>query len=80
MGNVDKVDLQNVLIEHQRTLLAHLDESRAVLYHPGAKGATSEFNWCSVIARFLPKRYEVSSAFVVDADGFAQRSTRRGGL
>jgi hypothetical protein len=62
-------DLKTILIEHQKTFLARLAESRSVLYHPGAKGSASEVDWSAALGEFLPKRYQVSSAFVIDAHG-----------
>jgi hypothetical protein len=37
--------------------------------HPGARGETAELHWVSMLAEYLPKRYQASKAFVVDADG-----------
>jgi hypothetical protein len=69
LGSVKRVDLRTILIEHQKTLLARLTESRSVLDHPGAKGSATELDWSAALEEFLPKRYQVSSAFVIDADG-----------
>ena len=37
--------------------------------HPGTKGADSELKWRDALAAFLPWRYQVASAFVVDING-----------
>lgn len=63
------VDLADILKNHQRTLLAGLDASRAIFENNEAKGDASEFQWVEVIENFLPQRYKVSDAFVIDADG-----------
>ena len=40
--------------------------------HPGTKGTDSELKWLDTLEAFLPHRYRVASAFVVDING--QRS------
>jgi hypothetical protein len=37
--------------------------------HPGTKGDDTELNWLHMLEEFLPRRYGVSQAFVVDANG-----------
>ena len=63
------VDLAEILKNHQRTLLAGLDASRAIFENNEAKGDAAEFQWIEVIEKFLPHRYKASAAFVLDADG-----------
>jgi hypothetical protein len=46
-----------------------LDAVRRVLAHPDSKGDASERVWIEMLNRYLPKRYEVSNAFVVDSEG-----------
>ncbi len=61
-------------MQKQAMLAAQLDAAD-VFSHPGAKGDVGELNWHAVLngrhdgKGFLPGRYAVSSAFVVDADG-----------
>ncbi len=45
--------------------------------HPGAKGDASEGVWVEMLAKYLPERYAVENAFVVDSDGNVQRPDRR---
>lgn len=37
--------------------------------HPGTKGSDSELKWLETLKAFLPWRYQVASAFVVDING-----------
>jgi hypothetical protein len=37
--------------------------------HPSTKGDDTELNWLHMLQEFLPRRYGVSQAFVVDANG-----------
>lgn len=66
------VDLRNLFLHLQDQLLEHLNTNRAVLDHPVAKGTATEERWREMLATYLPKRYCVSKAFIIDADG--QRS------
>jgi len=53
----------------QDQLKAGLQSSRAVIDHPGAKGAGTEANWLNMLQTHLPHRYQADTAFVVDANG-----------
>jgi hypothetical protein len=70
----DKVDLRSLLLAKQEMLKSHLAASSAH-WHPGAKGDVAEVNWHAALdgrhgrEGFLPGRYAVSSAYVIDADG-----------
>lgn len=59
-------DLLNALHEdvHSR-----LREGRKALKNPVTKGNASEKTWIKMLRRYLPKRYRVSSAHVVDSQG-----------
>ncbi len=68
------VDLRGLLLAKQGILQAHLAASSAH-WHPDAKGDVGEVNWAAALdgrhdrGGFLPSRYAVSSAFIIDADG-----------
>jgi len=63
------IDLRYILAHHQKALLAGLQASRAILENAEAKGDAAEFQWTELIEKFLPRRYQASAAFVLDADG-----------
>lgn len=63
------VDLRRLLIGEQEKLERDFTSVRDALDHPGAKGDGFEAAWTRVIGGFLPRRYAVGRAFVVDADG-----------
>jgi len=46
-----------------------LDTARKTMAHPGAKGDASEQIWIDLLNRYLPQRYRVEKAFVVDSNG-----------
>lgn len=62
-------DLRQLFLHLQGQLAAHLRTNRAVLDHPGAKGSATEERWREMLGEYLPNRYCVSKAFVIDADG-----------
>lgn len=46
-----------------------LETGRGTLAHPGTKGDASESVWVRTLQTYLPKRYQVESAHVVDSEG-----------
>lgn len=53
---------------------AELKAARSALHHPTDKGDASEQVWISLLRNYLPKRYVVSKAHVVDSEGnFSQQ-------
>lgn len=68
------VDLHQLLLHKQTVLAAKLHTADA-LSHSVAKGDVGELNWRAALdgrhegRGFLPGRYAVSGAFIIDADG-----------
>jgi hypothetical protein len=67
------VNLHDLLLHKQALLRAELDGASAH-WHPDAKGDVGEINWAAALDGrkgngFLPGRYAVSNAFIIDADG-----------
>jgi len=63
-----KVDLY-VLLKSLQSQLATGLQVREVVDHPEAKGTASELDWKGMLSQFLPLRYQVSKAFVIDSVG-----------
>jgi hypothetical protein len=63
------VDLRNLFLHLQGQLAAWLQSNRAILDHGPAKGQATEEGWREMLGEYLPNRYCVSKAFVIDADG-----------
>jgi hypothetical protein len=59
--------LKRAFAHLQNGLLHDLGASDLVS-HPTAKGDNSELNWMNMLRRFLPGRYRVDRAFVVDVN------------
>jgi hypothetical protein len=71
MKNVSKVafDLKSAFLDLQQEITQHLSTSRKHIKHPGAKGNASELKWMSTFEEYLPKRYCLSKAFIIDSKG-----------
>lgn len=67
----DQFDIPGVFRRAQAKMVADLAVGDAFL-HQGTKGAASEQQWQALLEHYLPKRYRVSPAFVINASG--QRS------
>lgn len=66
-----KRDLRQMFLNLQKQMIAQLGAQREVITHPTAKGDASELRWLEMLKKYLPKRYELSKAFVVDCTGDA---------
>ncbi len=61
--------LPDLLASLHEDVATRLATSRKVLAHPDAKGDASESVWAGLLQRYLPKRYQAETAFVVDSNG-----------
>lgn len=48
---------------------SRLQTARSTFGHPGTKGDASQGVWLDLLQRYLPKRYQVATAHVVDSNG-----------
>lgn len=62
-------DLRKAFLAKQQQLTAALHAGRAIGDHPTTVGDDSELNWKKMLSDFLPSRYGVARAHVIDADG-----------
>ncbi|HYE09741.1 MAG TPA: DUF6602 domain-containing protein [Patescibacteria group bacterium] len=65
---MEKIDIKNLFYDLQKQMIAKLSTNRRNIVHPGAKGGTSELNWILWLRDYLPKRYCVDKAFIIDSD------------
>lgn len=65
----DKPTLIQLFEGLHRKLESDLGIARDTINHPGVKGTASEDKWLQMLSEHLPKRYEVSRAFVIDSRG-----------
>jgi hypothetical protein len=63
------VDLREIFLGLQKEMAASLSSSRQIIPHAGTKGTASELHWLTMLNNYLPERYFVDNAFVLDCDG-----------
>ncbi len=63
------VDLRGLFLSHQEQMAQTLARFRKHVPHPTAKGDGSEECWRKMLGEYLPKRYCVDGAQVVDYEG-----------
>lgn len=61
--------LSRLLSDLHQDIQNRLAMARQAIGHPGAKGDVSERIWIELLGKYLPKRYQVANAFVVDSNG-----------
>jgi hypothetical protein len=68
-GTVKGPSLRDLFLEQQTVLETTLRRNRKVIKHPGTLGDASELDWIGMLREYLPARYQVDKAIVLDADG-----------
>lgn len=64
-----KIHLREVFLGLQNQMSARLSLNKRILTHPVSKGDASELEWVDMLNVYLPKRYQVDKAFVIDHSG-----------
>lgn len=65
----NRFNLAEAFKARQQQLESDLGFGRTVLAHPGTLGDATELDWRGMLADFLPRRYGVAKAFVIDVHG-----------
>jgi len=63
----NKVPLRELFLHLQEQMKTKLTTNRKCIPHQGVKGDTSEECWRQMLREYLPKRYRIEKAFVVDS-------------
>lgn len=63
------IDLKELFCGLQKQMLASLNVDREFIGHPGSKGDASEQRWIEFLRTYLPDRYKVDKAIVIDSTG-----------
>ena len=61
-----KLELKKVFDGLQKQMETKLSFNRKTLIHPVEKGEGSELEWIDMLSTYLPKRYSVSKAHIID--------------
>ena len=64
---MQKPSLKTIFIGLQEQMRSRLSTNSGVLHHAPTKGDASELNWIAWLTEYLPKRYQVDKAFVIDS-------------
>jgi len=69
MVKSNQTDLQQIFLGLQQQMLGKLSLNRKALNHPVAKGDATELEWINLLSSYLPTRYRVKKAFIIDHEG-----------
>jgi len=61
-------NLKDIFYNLQTQMVHRLSADRKIIFHPTSKGDASELNWIEWLKTYLPRRYEVDKAFIVDSN------------
>lgn len=67
--SANRVEVRALFEGLQAAMLAELNTSRQNLTHAPTLGGVTEQRWAQLLTTYLPKRYCVSPAFVLDSEG-----------
>ena len=69
MSEVTKVDLAGLFKSRQKATQAAQELNREFSVHQGTKGEATEASWIHLLQEYLPNRYAIERAMVVDSNG-----------
>ena len=65
----NKVDLKELFNGLQNQMIAQLNTNRDFINHPSSKGDSLENTWIDWLRKYLPNRYCVDKAIIIDCTG-----------
>jgi hypothetical protein len=65
----DTPNLKNIFYNLQYQMIQKLSSNREIVFHAPTKGGTTELNWIKWLKKYLPNRYQVDQAFIIDSNG-----------
>ncbi len=66
---MNKVDLKHMFTGLQSQMTSQLNTNREFITHPGSKGDALENAWIEWLQKYLPNRYSVDKAIIIDHEG-----------
>lgn len=66
---MSNINLQDLFAGLQNQMVAQLNTNREFIEHPGSKGDALENAWIEWFRKYLPNRYNVDKAIVIDCNG-----------
>ena len=67
--SMNNIDLKQLFEGLQKQMLAQLNTNREFITHPGSKGDALENAWIEWLKKYLPNRYSVDKAIIIDHEG-----------
>lgn len=67
--NKRPVTLQTLFQAKQKSMLTELRAIRKSVYHPPTMGSAGQKRWRELLREYLPNRYQVDEAHVIDSEG-----------
>lgn len=67
--SVNKINIGDLFTGLQMQMLAQLNTNREFILHPGSKGDSLEDVWIDWLRKYLPNRYCVDKAVIIDSTG-----------
>lgn len=64
-----KVNLHALFESLQNQMIAQLNTNREFIEHPGSKGDSLELTWIEWLRKYLPSRYCIDKAIIIDYEG-----------
>ena len=65
----NKILISELFNSLQNQMIAQLNTNREFILHPGSKGDSLENVWIEWLRKYLPSRYCVDKAIVIDSNG-----------
>lgn len=66
---MNKIDIKQLFAGLQHQMNAELNTNREFIIHPGSKGDALENAWIEWLRKYLPERYSIDKAIVIDHTG-----------
>lgn len=63
------IDLKELFEGLQKQMIDSLDVNRSMISHPGCIGDATEQHWIRFLKQYLPDRYKIDKAIVIDSQG-----------
>jgi len=67
--NMNNVDLKQLFEGLQKQMVSQLNTNRKFITHPGSKGDALENAWIEWLQKYLPNRYSIDKAIIIDHEG-----------
>jgi len=64
-----RINIRTLFMDLQKEMITSLSTTRKNILHAPSKGSATEFDWEEWLSKYLPERYKVKKAFIIDLNG-----------